>query len=248
MSTDSHSPASAAGAPFHTTHWSVVVRAGHGEGAQAEEALSELCRAYWYPLYSFARRQGNSPAEAEDLTQSFFALLLEKGSISDADRDKGRFRTFLLTLFKRFQANEWNRRHARKRGGFQPVMSIDAAWAESRFSAEPAHAGQPDALYERQWALTLLDQVMTQLQREYVASGRALLYEHLEPCLARGEEALSYREIASRLNLTEAAVKMAVRRLRARYREILREEIGKTVVSVEEVEEEIRHLFAIFQQ
>lgn len=174
--------------------------------------------------------------------------MLEKGSISDADRDTGRFRTFLLTLFKRFQANEWNRQHAWKRGGFQPVMSIDAAWAESRFSAEPGHAGQPDALYERQWALTLLDQVMIQLQREYLASGRALLYEHLESCLARGEEALSYREIASRLNLTEAAVKMAVRRLRSRYREILREEIGKTVVSVEEVEEEIQHLFAIFQQ
>ncbi len=248
MPDDSPATASAAGGRFTTTHWSAVVRAGHAEGTQAEEALGELCQTYWYPLYAFARRQGFGPAEAEDLTQHFFARLLEKGFVASADQEKGRFRTFLLTLFKRFLANEWNRQHAQKRGGFQTVVSIDTAWAESRFSAEPAHGEQPDVLFERQWALALLDQVMAQLQREYVESGRAALFEHLEVCLVRDETALSYRETAARLNLTDAAVKMAVRRLRARYREILREEIGKTVVSPGEVEAEIQHLFAVFQR
>lgn len=240
--------ACAAGSQFRTTHWSVVVRAGREGDTEAAEALGELCHAYWYPLYAFARRQGHIPAEAEDLTQGFFAWLLEKGSVNKADQEKGRFRTFLLTLFKRFQANEWNLQHAQKRGGYQPIESLDAAWAESRFSLEPSHGEQPDVLFERQWALILLDQVITRLQREYAASGRSVLYEHLESCLVRGTGALPYREIASRLNLTEAAVKMAVQRLRARYREILREEIGKTVASPDEVEEEIQHLFAVFQR
>jgi RNA polymerase sigma-70 factor (ECF subfamily) len=248
MPDETQTTASAEGGRFTTTHWSAVIRAGHAEGVQAEEALSELCRVYWYPLYAFARRQGISPSEAEDLTQNFFARLLEKGFLAGADQEKGRFRTFLLTLFKRFRANEWNRQHTQKRGGFQTVVSIDAEWAESRFSAEPAHGEQPDVLFERQWALTLLDQVMAQLQREYVESGHATLFEHLEACLVRGEAALSYRETAARLNLTEAAVKMAVRRLRARYREILREEIQKTVSSPDEVEAEIQHLFAVFQR
>lgn len=233
-------------ARFTTTHWSVVIRAGKAEEIQAREALGELCGAYWYPLYAFSRRQGNSPSEAEDLTQSFFARLLEKGDVTGADPEKGRFRTYLLTLFKRYMANEWNRQHTLKRGGFQTAVPIDVEWAESRFSAEPAHGEQPDILFERQWALALLDRAMAQLQREYAESGRSTLFEHLEACLVRGEAALSYRETAASLDLTEAAVKMAVRRLRNRYREILREEIGKTVASPEEVDAEIQHLFSVF--
>jgi RNA polymerase sigma factor (sigma-70 family) len=240
------SPAEAGGGRFRTTHWSAVVRAGQDDASQAEPALSELCQTYWYPLYAYARRQGCTPPEAEDLTQGFFARLLEKNFVARAEQEKGRFRSFLLTLFQRFMANQWRREHRQKRGGYESVISIDANLAESRFGAEPAHPDPPDVLYDRQWAQTVLEQVMLRLQGEYVESGRARLFEHLEPCLARDGSAQPYADIAHRLNLTEAAVKMAVQRLRARYREILREEIGKTVASPEEADAEIRHLFAAF--
>jgi len=231
---------------FVTTHWSVVVSARAGDSPQSAAALETLCRAYWYPLYAYLRRQGRAPHDAQDLTQGFFARLLQKDYLQAAAREKGKFRTFLLVAFKRFLANEWDREHAQKRGGFTPVVSIDQELAESRFAAEPAHSIQPDVLFDRQWAVTLLDQTMRQLQAEYVASGRAKLFEYLQSCLAREESALPYAEIATRLNLTEAAVKMAVHRLRARYREILRAEIAHTVSGPEEVEEEIRHLFSSF--
>jgi RNA polymerase sigma-70 factor (ECF subfamily) len=197
-------------------------------------------------LYAFARRTGHSPADAEDLTQGFFARLLEKDYLRSAAREKGRFRTFLLVAFKRFLANEWDREHAQKRGGFAPVVSIEQELAESRFAAEPAHQLQPDVLFDRQWATALIACVMARLQEEYLASGRAKLFEYLRGCLAREESALPYAEIAARLNLTEAAIKMAVQRLRARYREILRAEIAHTVSSPEEIEGEIRHLFSTF--
>lgn len=235
-------------AHFLTTHWSAVVRAGQTDAREAAAALAELCQNYWYPLYAFVRRQGRTPPEAEDLTQEFFAQLLAKNFVAKADQDKGRFRSFLLTLFKRFLANEWNRQHAQKRSGFQAVVSIDADLAESRLGAEPAHAELPDAAFERQWAMTLLERVMGRLQREYVESGRAKLFEQLEACLVRGESALPYAQIAARLNLTEAAIKMAVQRLRARYRELLREEISHTVATPDQVDEEIRHLFAAFRR
>lgn len=234
------------GARFLTTHWSAVVRAGQGEAREAAAALAELCQDYWCPLYAFVRRQGRTRAEAEDLTQGFFAQLLARNFVADADQGRGRFRNYLLTLFKRFLANEWNRQHAQKRGGFQPVVSIDADLAESRLDTEPARTDSPEALFERQWAMTLLERVTGRLRREYVESGRETLFEHLEGCLVRGESTRSYAEIAARLKLTEGAIKMAVQRLRARYRELLREEIGHTVASPDEVDEEIRHLFAAF--
>jgi len=161
-------------------------------------------------------------------------------------REKGRFRTFLLVALKRFLANEWDRQHAQKRGGFAPVVSIDQELAESRFTAEPAHQLQPDILFDRQWATSLLERTMSQLHDEYVTTGRARLFELLRGCLARDESALTYAGIARQLNLTEAAVKMAVHRLRARYREILRAQIAETVAGPEEIEEEIRHLFSTF--
>jgi RNA polymerase sigma-70 factor (ECF subfamily) len=225
-----------------------VVRAGHGEASEAGQALNELCRVYWYPLYAFARRQGQVAAGAEDLTQTFLSRLLEGKFLAQADQEKGRFRTFLLTLFRRFMANDWNRQHMQKRGGYQTIISLDAASADSRYTAEPAGDESPDRLFERQWAQALLDQVMRRLQAEYVESGRARLFECLEACLARDESALRYAEIAAELGLTEAAVKMAMQRLRARYRVILREEIGKTVASPEEAEAELRDLFAAFQR
>jgi RNA polymerase sigma factor (sigma-70 family) len=247
MATDPSTPSSTAPVGyFATTHWTVVVQAGHRTTPEAERALEELCRTYWYPLYAYVRRRGHGPADAQDLTQEFFARLLAKHWIASADREKGRFRTFLLVAFKRFLANEWDREHAQKRGGFAPVVSIDEELAESRFASEPAHNVPPDVLFDRHWAMTLLEGTMTQLREEYIASGRAKLFEYLQSCLAREESALPYAEIAARLNLTEAAVKMAVQRLRARYREILRAEIAHTVSSPEEVEEEIRHLFSAF--
>jgi RNA polymerase sigma-70 factor (ECF subfamily) len=172
--------------------------------------------------------------------------LLRKEYLKSAEREKGRFRTFLLVALKHFLANEWDRQHAQKRGGFVSVMSIDQELAESRFAAEPSHNLQPDVLFDRQWAMTLLERTMSQLHDEYVATGRARLFEFLQGCLAKDESALPYAEIATRLNLTEAAVKMAVQRLRARYREILREQIADTVSSPEGIEEEIRHLFSTF--
>jgi RNA polymerase sigma factor (sigma-70 family) len=223
-----------------------VLSARAPESPQSAAALETLCRTYWYPLYAYARRQGRPPADAQDLTQGFFARLLQKDYLYAASQEKGRFRTFLLVAFKRFLANEWDREHAQKRGGFAPMVSIDEDLAESRFAAEPPHNVPPDVLYDRQWATTLLDRVMASLRDEYVASGRAKLFEYLQSCLGREESGLPYAEIGARLKLTEPAVKMAVYRLRARYREILRAEIAHTVSSAEEVEAEIRHLFASF--
>jgi RNA polymerase sigma factor (sigma-70 family) len=242
-------PSSAVDEPrpvFVTTHWSVVLSARQKDSPHSAAALETLCRTYWYPLYAYVRRQGHSPHDAQDLTQGFFARLLQKDYLQAAAREKGKFRTFLLVALKRFLANEWDREHAQKRGGFAPVVSIDQEDAESRLAAEPAHNLQPDVLFDRQWARTLLERTMTRLRDEYAATGRARLFELLQGCLAKDESALAYAEIAARLNLTVAAVKMAVRRLRARYREILHAEIADTVASPEEIEEEIRHLFSTF--
>jgi DNA-directed RNA polymerase specialized sigma24 family protein len=246
MNASSTPPPPASDAWFVTTHWSVVLSAREKGSTQSAVALETLCRSYWYPLYAYLRRQGRAPHDAQDLTQAFFARLLLKDYLQAAAREKGKFRTFLLVAFKRFLANEWDREHAQKRGGFTPVVSIDQELAESRFAAEPAHNLQPDVLFDRQWAMALLDQTMRQFQEEYVSSGRAKLFEYLQSCLAREESALPYGEIAARLKLTEAAVKMSVHRLRARYREILRAQIAHTVSGPEQVEEEIRDLFASF--
>jgi RNA polymerase sigma factor (sigma-70 family) len=230
---------------FVTTHWSVVLSARDEHASKSEPALEALCRMYWPPLYAFVRRQGRSPHDAQDLTQEFFARLLEKEYLKSVAQEKGRFRTFLLVALKRFLANEWDRQHAQKRGGAALIVPMDPELAESRFGAEPAHL-QPDQLFDRQWAVTLLERTMARLRDEYVSTGRAKLFELLRGCLAKDESALPYAEIAGRLNLTEPAVKMAVQRLRARYREILRAEIADTVAAPDEVEEEIRHLFATF--
>lgn len=225
----------------------MVLSAQDKNSPRSVEALEKLCRAYWYPLYAYARRTGQTPADAEDLAQGFFARLLEKDYLKSATRDKGRFRTFLLVAFKRYAADEWDRQHAQKRGGFASVISIDQESAESRFASEPAHLLQPDVLFDRQWARTLLERTLARLHGEYAGSGRAKLFELLGGCLAGDETALPYADIAARLDLSEAAVKMAVHRLRARYREILSAEIAETVSSIEEAKEELRHLFSVFE-
>jgi RNA polymerase sigma-70 factor (ECF subfamily) len=226
----------------------VVLSAREANSPESAQALETLCRTYWLPLYVFVRKLGHNRQDAQDLTQEFFARLLQKQFLQSAQRDKGRFRTFLLVSLKRFLANEWDRQHAQKRGGFAPVVSIDQEQGESCLAWEAAQNLQPDALYDRQWAVTLLERTMSRLREEYALTGRAKLFERLEPCLAKEQSALPYAQIAKELNLSEAAVKMAVQRLRARYRELLREEIAATVESPGEVEEEIRYLFSTFAQ
>jgi RNA polymerase sigma-70 factor (ECF subfamily) len=231
---------------FVTTHWSLVLRAGRADADAAREGLQELYQTYWYPLYCFIRRTGRTPHEAEDLTQGFFARLLQKNFVADARRERGKFRSFLLLALKRFLANEWDRQHAQKRGGFQTTVEIDQAMAEARLDAELRQELAPEILFDRQWAMMLLERTMTQLREEYIASGRAKLFEHLNACLTHEEASGSYGQIARELRLTEAAVKQAAYRLRARYREILRAEIGKTVSSPQEIDDELRFLFACF--
>ena len=234
------------GGHFVTTLWSLVVRAGEPNSVSAHEALSELCRTYWSPLYCFIRRQGHAPHEAEDLTQAFFARLLEKNFVADARRERGKFRSFLLLALKRFLANEWDRQHAQKRGGFHPTVEIDQAMAEAHLDAELKQELSPEVRFERQWATTLLERTLARLREEYIETGRAKLFEHLSAGLTREDSAGTYGEIARELNLSEASVKQAGYRLRARYRELLRSEIGRTVATPQEIEEELRCLFACF--
>ena len=233
-------------AQFTTTHWSVIARAGRSDSPEAQAALAELCQAYWYPLYAYVRRQGHGPEDAQDLTQDFFARLLAKKFHAAARPERGTFRSFLLMTLKRFLVNQSRRARAQKRGCGQPAVSIDPTLAESRYGVQPAHHLTADVLFERQWAAALLEQVLARLQAEYATTGRGQLFMALRDCLTRESTALSYAEIAVQAGMTEAAVKVAAHRFRARYRELLRQEVGKTVSQPEEVEGEIRHLFATF--
>jgi RNA polymerase sigma-70 factor (ECF subfamily) len=232
------------GAGFALTHWSVVLAAGRSESPQAHDALEKLCQAYWPPIYAFVRRQGHSPHDAQDLTQSFFARLLEKNSFAAADRAKGRFRSFLLGALKHFLANEWDKANAQKRGGGKAVISIDAESAETSIGFEPADTVTAEKVFERRWALTLLDQVLKRLRQEYVSDGKEEAFNQLKQTLTEASRAVPYAEIAVRLRTTEGAIKVAVHRLRQRYRELLRSEIAGTVASPDQVDDEIRNLFA----
>jgi RNA polymerase sigma factor (sigma-70 family) len=224
----------------------VVLTAGHGSSPQAGRALEELCRTYWYPLYAYVRRRGHSPHEAEDLTQEFFARLLARNYLADVHREKGRFRSFLLASLKHFLANEWDRARAAKRGGGQPHLSLYVQTAETRYRSEPAYDLTAEKLLDRQWALALLDLVLSRLEAELVADGKEKQFAELKVWLTEGKGATSYAAVAARLGTTEGAAKVAVHRLRRRYRELLREEISHTVATPAEIEEEIHHLFAAF--
>ncbi|MBI5387006.1 MAG: sigma-70 family RNA polymerase sigma factor [Verrucomicrobia bacterium] len=230
---------------FATTHWSLVLTAQHGNPARAHEALSVLCRTYWYPLYAFVRRQGHGPHDAQDLTQEFFARLLAKNYLADVAREKGKLRSFLLAALKHFLANEWDRARAAKRGGAQAPISLDDTDAETRYLLEPADVMSADRIFERRWALTLLDQVLRRLRTEQADAGKLVAYEQLKPCLTGPKESAPYAELATKLGMTEGAVKVAAHRLRRRYRELLREEIAQTVASPAEVDDEIRHIIAV---
>jgi RNA polymerase sigma factor (sigma-70 family) len=227
-----------------TTHWSVVLTAGGSDTTRAHDALANLCQTYWYPLYAYVRRRGQSPEDAQDLTQEFFARLLAGKWVGDADRAKGRFRTFLLTALNRFLANEWDRARAQKRGGGAVSVPLDTAVAEGRYCADTKNALAPDRLYDRQWAMTLLDRALTRLETEHEGLGKAAEFAALSPALTAERGDIPYATMATQLGLSETAARMAVHRLRKRFREVFREEIAQTVAAPDEVEEEIRHLLA----
>ncbi len=229
-------------AGFPTTHWSVILRAGRPESPQYREAIETLCRAYWFPLYAFLRRRGHSAADAEDCVQAFFTRMLEKEYLRGVDPKPGKFRSFILTALKRFLANEQQRAGAVKRGGRHTFISFDAADAEHRYHLEPAHDLSADKLFEKSWALAVLERTMERLQRELTADGKQSLFDHLKVYLGQEGESRPYRETAALLDMTENAVKMAVSRLRSRYRALLRDEVAQTVAAHDDIEEEIREL------
>ena len=231
-------------ARFATTRWSRVLAAGGGPSPASEEALAELCGEYWYPLYAYARRRGYEAEDARDLTQSFFLFLLEKDRVALADPARGRFRTFLLTAMKNFVNGEWRKRATLKRGGGVQVLPIDLESAERRYRIEPSHGLGPDAIYERRWALELLERAVDELRRRYQADGKGELFEALEPSLGHDEELLPYSELSRRLGMSEGALRSAVFRLRRRWQEQIRRLVGDTVEGEEAIDDEIQNLLS----
>ena len=229
---------------FRTTHWSMVLTAGRRSSPQSDEALAALCRIYWYPLYVYARRRASDPHEAQDLTQAFFARLLEKNTLAVADPQRGKFRSFLLTCFKNFLANERDKATAAKRGGGMSPIPLDFVWGESQFSREPVEKLTPDRHFDRQWALTLLDHVLETLRTEFRRASKEEHFDQLKAFIGGEDAAISYAEAAQRLGMTPGAAKVAAHRLRRRYRDLLRAEIAQTLADPEEVQEEINRLFA----
>jgi RNA polymerase sigma-70 factor (ECF subfamily) len=227
---------------FATTHWTTVLQARDGHSPEAAESLEKLCRTYWPPLYAFVRREGHAPPEAQDLTQAFFARMLERNYLSRLEHQQGRFRSFLLTFLKHFLAEQRGRARAQKRGGGQSLVSIDQFTEEERQLLEPADPNTPDQVYERRWAETVLRRALDRLQGEYEQAGQSALFERLKVFQPRDPAGLSQAEIGRQLGMSEVAVKSAFQRLRRRHSEILREEIAHTVTRPEEIDEEIRHL------
>lgn len=228
---------------FVTTHWSVVLSAKQEESATADAALERLCRNYWWPLYAFVRRRGYEAHDAQDLTQEFFARLLAKDFLRAVDRSKGKFRSFLLAAMENFLAKEWRRANAQKRGGQFTFVSTDAESAEQQYLQVPAANLSPEQLYEQQWATTLLNQTLTRLREEFVAAGKQAQFDAIKVFLTGEKHAASYAELAARLRTTEAALKMAVSRMKERYGELLKAEIANTVGDPKVVDEELRALF-----
>ena len=231
-------------ARFPTTCWSRILQAGDPAAPESRSALEALCRDYWYPLYAFVRRNGHDPETAQDLVQGLFAELLGRDDLGGLGPERGRFRSFLMACCTHHLARHHQRERAAKRGGGRVATPIDALAAESRFGGEPGHDLTAERLFERRWALSLLDHVLAGLDAEMARSEKRALYERLRPALVGGEEASPYPVIADELGLTVGAVKMAAHRLRARYRERLREEIARTVADPSEIDSEIRDLLA----
>ena len=236
---ESGSPASQV-ARFGTTHWSAVLEAGQG----AEEALLNLCRIYWPPLYAYIRRRGHPLHEAQDLTQAFFAHLLQKRALRAVASSKGRFRSFLLVSLKHFLDNEWHKAHTLKRGGRHVFISWDDLKPDERELLEPRDHQTPERMFDRRWALTLLERVMGQLRKECAAARKGEVFETLQVYLTMDAEGKTYHEVAAQLNMSDGAVKVTIHRLRRRFGELVREQIARTVEGPDEIEDEIRQLFA----
>jgi len=233
---------------FVTTRWTVVLSAGRKSSPQSDQALAELCRAYWYPLYAYVRRQGRSKEDAEDLTQAFFARFLQKNYLQGLSSESGRFRAFLLACLKHFLANEWDKACRVKRGGGIEHLSLDWQSAESRYQLEPPDTVSPDRLFDREWATALLERVVTRLRDEHAAAGKERLFEHGRAFLMASSDAVPHAQAAAALGMDEGALRVAVHRLRQRYRELLREEISQTLSQPSLVEEELRSLQAALKR
>jgi RNA polymerase sigma-70 factor (ECF subfamily) len=228
---------------FRTTHWAMVIAAGRRSSPDARAALEALCQTYWYPLYAYVRRLGHSADDAQDLTQAFFSELLEKNIAGKADRERGKFRSFLLASLKHFMARQWRRAGALKRGSRRVFVSLDLAAGEKRYVLEPIDALTAETIYQRRWALTLLEQAIAKVRDEFAASGKAELFDQLKTYLGGDENTVPYGQLAADLGKTEGAIKVAVHRLRKRCRDVLRAEIAGTVSDRAEVDEELRDLF-----
>jgi RNA polymerase sigma factor (sigma-70 family) len=234
------------GVAFATTHWSVVLEA-QGESPAAQEALEKLCRTYWLPIYAFLRRQGVRPEEAEDVTQGFFASLFERGSLNAVRKEKGRLRSYLLGALKYFLADEQRRAMAIKRGKGQRLVPLEELRAENGLAMEPADPVTPERIYERRWALTVLERVLSRLKDEYRTAGNATLFDLLKQLLPDEPGSPSEANIAAQLGMTENAVRQAFYRFRQRYQLLLREEIAHTVATPGDIEDELRHLIAVLE-
>ena len=233
---------------FATTHWSVVLAAGQVTSPEAEAALENLCRAYWYPLYAYVRRQGHSPHDAQDLTQGFFARLLEKNWVGVADREKGKFRSFLLSVLNHYLGDELDRANAAKRGGGKVLLSLDEQTAESLLSQEPPSYLSPEQEFERRWAAALLQQAMARLRQEFETAGKGQTFDQLKLFLEGEASSGDYAAMAAGLGMSANAIAVSVHRLRQRYRELVRLEVANTVASPNEVEDEMRYLFSVLAQ
>jgi RNA polymerase sigma factor (sigma-70 family) len=241
------STGTAPGDIFATTHWTVVLAAGRRHTPQSDRALEELCRTYWYPLYAYVRRRGHSKEDAEDLTQAFFARFLEKNYLQGLSAERGRFRAFLLASLKHFLANAWDKSQRVKRGGQVPHLSLDWHTADTQFQIATTTEASPDQAFDREWAVALLANVIERLRAECEAQGRGRQFAELKGFLTADQGALSQAEAARALGLEETAVRVAVHRLRKRYRRLLREDIARTLADPSQVEEEIRALFGAFR-
>ena len=237
-----------ASGPFTATRWSVVLAAGRPDSAAAAAALEQLCGSYWHPLYAYARHQGHLPPDAEDLTQEFFARLLAKNYLASADKEKGRFRSFLLTMFKRFLADEWDRSRAQKRGGGLRPLTIDTETAEAGYQQDWIEDATPERVFEQRWALSVVNRAINRLEAEFTQAGRAVEFERLKTFLTLEKGAIPYAAAATEYGMTEGALRVAIHRLRQKFRRHLRAEVAQTVASPEEIEEEIRYLLTVLSR
>ena len=229
---------------FATTRWTIVLAAGDRHNQDSRQALETLCGTYWTPVYSFVRRRGHSADEAQDLTQGFFTRLLEKQSLAAANRERGKFRSFLLSSVKNYLANEWDRSQAQKRGGGTQAVPIDAESAERLYSPQRAPQESPEKIFERRWAAALVEQVFSRMHEDAQAAGQLKAFERIKAFLTGEAVGVRYQDVAEELNLSEAAVKVRVHRLRRRFGDLLRQEVAQTVQSPDQVEAEIRYLFS----